>query len=162
MYKTLLSATLLMVASSAGAQETTLRQCATIEDSLERLVCYDNVAQRKQNKAESTSASTASKKSSERSQPIKQNAQQQFGMEHKAQAEDQTDKIEVEVVAKEQGPRKKWRITLSNGQVWKQTGSASYFSWDDDDTYHIERGAFNSFFFGRDGSNRRLRVKRVQ
>lgn len=163
MYKTLLSATLLMVVSSAGAQETTLRQCANIDDSLERLVCYDKVAQRQQDNAEPAPAQAAPKKAAKRSQQqTEQNAQQQFGMEHKAQAEGQTDKIEVEVVAREQGPYKKWRITLSNGQVWKQTGSASYFSWDDDDTYYIERGAFNSFFFGREGSNRRLRVKRVQ
>ena len=83
-------------------------------------------------------------------------------MEHKDKEEGQLDRIEVEVAAKEQGPYDKWRIELSNGQIWKQTDSGGYFLWDEDDTYYIERGALNSFFFGRDGSNRRMRVQRVK
>ena len=61
---------------------------------------------------------------------------------------------------REEGPYGKWRITLKNGQVWKQTDSG-YFSWEGD-AYYIERGALNSFFFGREGSNRRMRVQRVK
>lgn len=171
MYKTLLGATLLLAAGSVNAQQEALQQCAGIEDSLERLVCYDNIA--KQSQGESKQAegkargkAQAEKQKSRAQQAAKQHSssssEQTFGMEHKDKEEGQVDRIEVEVASKEQGPYKKWRIELGNGQVWKQTDSAGYFPWDEDDTYYIERGALNSFFFGREGSNRRMRVQRVK
>lgn len=169
MYKTLLGATLFVVASSAGAQQATLKQCAEIEDSLERLVCYDNLAKQQQpEKAErKVKEKEIAKKQKDKGQkPVEQRAddssEQSFGMEHKEKEEGELDRVEVEVASKEQGPYEKWKIVLSNGQVWKQTDSQSYFPWDENSVYYIERGAFNSFFFGREGSNRRLRVQRVK
>jgi len=161
MYKTLLGATLLLAAGSVNAQQEALQQCAGIEDSLERLVCYDNIA--KQSQGDSKQAERQKSNTQEMtSQQESSSSQQTFGMEHKDKEEGQVDRIEVEVASKEQGPYKKWRITLNNGQVWKQTDSGGYFPWDDDDTYYIERGALNSFFFGREDSNRRMRVQRVR
>lgn len=171
MYKTLLGASLLLVAGSVNAQQGALQQCAGIEDSLERLVCYDNIAKRsqgesKQAEGKARGKAQAEKQKSKAQQAAKQrgssSSKQAFGMEHKNKEEGQVDLIEVEVASKEQGPYKKWRIELGNGQVWKQTDSGGYFSWDEDDTYYIERGALNSFFFGREGSNRRMRVQRVK
>lgn len=169
MYKTLLGAGLLLVTSVVGAQQTTLQQCAEIEDSLERLVCYDNLAKRQNDQPEKSQGKAKGKEIAKKErEPVsvqareKGSLKQSFGMEHKEKKEDKIDRIEVKVAAKEQGPYNKWRIVLANGQVWKQTGGASYFSWDDDDTYYIERGALDSFFFGREGSNRRMRVQRVK
>ncbi|MCP1338831.1 type VI secretion protein [Idiomarina sp. M1R2S28] len=167
MYKTLLGATLLLAAGSVNAQQEALQQCAGIEDSLERLVCYDNIA--KQSQGESKQAegkargkAQAEKQKSKAERRGNSSLERAFGMEHKDKEEGQLDRIEVEVAAKEQGPYDKWRIELSNGQIWKQTDSGGYFPWDEDDTYYIERGALNSFFFGREGSNRRMRVQRVK
>ncbi|MCK7459716.1 type VI secretion protein [Idiomarina aminovorans] len=170
MYKTLLGATLLIIAGGAGAQQETLKQCAEIEDSLERLVCYDNIAKQQRGQSQQMKRKAKGKMSAEKQRQAQQSTQrhgnasleQSFGMEHKDREEGQLDKVEIEVAAKEQGPYDKWRITLVNGQLWKQTDSGGYFSWDDNDTYYIERGALNSFFFGREGSNRRMRVKRVK
>lgn len=170
MYKTLLGATLILVAGGAGAQQQSLEQCAEIEDSLERLVCYDNIAKRQKSEAKQAEGKArgkaqAQKQKAKTQQSAKQrdsSSEQSFGMEHKDREEGQVDRIEVEVASKEQGPYKKWRIELGNGQIWKQTDSAGYFPWNEDDTYYIERGALNSFFFGREGSNRRMRVQRVK
>ncbi|RUO67038.1 type VI secretion system-associated protein TagO [Idiomarina ramblicola] len=169
MYRTLLGATLFFVASSAGAQQGALKQCAEIEDSLERLVCYDNLAKQQQpekaeTKVKEKEMTKKQKDSGQKAaeQSTKNSSEQSFGMEHKEKEEGQLDRIEVEVVAKEKGPYKKWRIELASGQVWKQTDGPNYFSWSEDDTYFIERGAFNSFSFGREGSNRRMRVQRVK
>lgn len=171
MYKTLLGAALLLVAGSVSAQQKALEQCAGIEDSLERLVCYDNVAKQSQGEAKQAEGKARGKAQAEKQkakaqQSAKQRGnnslEQSFGMEHKDRQEGQLDRVEVEVSAKEQGPYKKWRIVLANGQVWKQTDSGGYFPWDEDDTYYIERGALNSFFFGREGSNRRMRVQRIE
>ncbi|MCA1768295.1 MAG: type VI secretion protein [Idiomarina sp.] len=168
MYKTLLGATLLFVASNAGAQQGALKECAGIEDSLERLVCYDNLAKiqhgKPQEEAKEKNKSKEMKAKAAQRAEWNDNdnaSEQKFGMEHKS-GSNTVDRLEVEVASKKQDPYKKWQIELTNGQVWKQTDSRGYFSWEEDDTYYIERGALNSFFFGREGSNRRLRVQRVK
>ncbi|MGM0629587.1 MAG: hypothetical protein ACQESI_00270 [Pseudomonadota bacterium] len=179
MYKTLLGATLFIIAGAAGAQQETMKQCAEIEDSLERLVCYDNLAKRQQGEPQEEKAKGRAKaeemkargqgkaaemkaKAQQRGEQRDNASEQNFGMEHKGSKNNTVERLEVEVASKKQDPYKKWEIELSNGQVWKQTDSRGYFSWDDDDTYYIERGALNSFFFGREGSNRRLRVQRIK
>ena len=171
MYKTLLGATLLIIAGAAGAQQETLKQCAEIEDSLQRLTCYDNLAKAQQGKSEYAKEKAKGQGiAQERNNNAEQKASrsggssssQRFGIEHKEKEDGQLDKMQVEVIDRKEGPYKKWRIVLANGQLWKQTDSGGYFSWDDNDTYYIERGALNSFFFGREGSNRRMRVQRVK
>ncbi|MGM0907356.1 MAG: hypothetical protein ACQEVQ_12550 [Pseudomonadota bacterium] len=168
MYKTLLGATLFIIAGAAGAQQETMKQCAAIEDSLERLVCYDNLAKRQQGEPQEKKARGKAKaeemkaKAKQRGEQSDNASEQNFGMEHKGSKNNTIERLEVEVASKKQDPYKKWQIELTNGQVWKQTDSRGYFSWDDDDTYYIERGALNSFFFGREGSNRRLRVQRIK
>ncbi|MGM0430429.1 MAG: hypothetical protein ACQEQ2_09065 [Pseudomonadota bacterium] len=173
MYKTLLGATLFMVAGAAGAQQETMKQCAEIEDSLERLVCYDNLAKRQQGEPQEEKSKEMKARGQSKAEEMKAKAKQRgeqsdnaseqnFGMEHKGSKNNTVERLEVEVASRKQDPYKKWQIELTNGQVWKQTDSRGYFSWDDDDTYYIERGALNSFFFGREGSNRRLRVQRIK
>lgn len=179
MYRKLLGATLFIIAGTAGAQQETMKECAAIEDSLERLVCYDNLAKRQQGetqdekakgraKAEEMKARGQSKaeemraKAKQRGKRSDNAGEQNFGMEHKESKNNTVERLEVEVASKKQDPYKKWQIELTNGQVWKQIDSQGYFPWDDDDTYYIERGALDSFFFGREGSNRRLRVQRVK
>lgn len=162
MNKTLIAAALFFIINSAMAQQTTLKRCAEIGDSLERLVCYDNLAKRQKNESGKGKAKAKGKEKQTLQQEVHSSSEQRFGIEHKSKETESLERIEVEVVAKEEGPRGKWRIELANGQVWKQTGSTTYFPWSDQDTYYIERGALNSFFFGRDGSNRRMRVQRIK
>lgn len=159
MNKMLIAVVLFFIVNSAVAQQATFKECAEIGDSLERLVCYDSLAKKQIEPEISKAKDKAQKKHKQKSHS---SHEKRFGMEHKSQEGETLEKIEVEVVAKKEGPRGKWRIELTNGQVWKQTGSTTYFPWSEEDTYYIERGALNSFFFGRDGSNRRMRVQRVK
>lgn len=162
-------------------QQSPLQKCAAIEDSLQRLVCYDNLAKQqasqqqenikkerakqkdKKNNHGQRVAEQARQKGQQMRNKDAQQTEQRFGLEHKNIEENNgLDKLVVEIASRREDPYGNWVITLKNDQVWKQTESVGYFSWPEDDTYYIERGAFNSFFFGREGTNRRFRVTRVK
>lgn len=166
-----------LASGSVMAQQSGLQRCADIEDSLERLVCYDNLAQqqaeqrheRVQGQTHGQQVAEQARKKGQQKRANKQHrghsnaAEERFGMEHKNADElENFNKLVVELESREQDPYGYWIITLKNGQVWKQTEDVGYFSWDEDDVYYIERGALNSFFFGREGVNRRFRVTRIQ
>lgn len=184
--------TLLLLMASASlsipalAQQSEMQQCAVIDDSLQRLACYDNLAE-KQAKGQGNVQAQGKMKNQQHGQAVAEKARQKgqqmkdrnasadeetdkkevmerrFGMEHKVtQGSEGVDKLVVDVASRQQDPYGNWIITLSNGQVWKQTESVGYFRWDADDTYYIERGALNSFFFGREDATRRFRVTRVE
>ncbi|MTJ02686.1 hypothetical protein [Idiomarina piscisalsi] len=170
MHKLFIGMAAIALSATSFAQQSGLEACADIENSLERLVCYDNLAkkeqsgkQRRQDRELPEQARKGKQKAAEmreKAQERRENTNDRFGLEHKEKEENEEERISVTLADREEGPFGKWRITLTNGQVWKQTDSG-YFSWDGD-SYYIERGALNSFFFGREGSNRRMRVQRIK
>lgn len=170
MHKLFIGVAAAAFSATSFAQQSGLEACAEIEDSLERLVCYDNLAKKEQSgerKRQDRELPEQARKGKQKAAEMRDKAQERreqgsdrFGFEHKEREETEEERINVTLAEREEGPYGKWRITLTNGQVWKQTDSG-YFSWDGD-AYYIERGALNSFFFGREGSNRRMRVQRVK
>jgi len=170
MHKLFIGMAAVAFSATSLAQQSGLEGCAEIEDSLERLVCYDNLAKKtqsgekqRQDRELPEQARKGKQKAAEmreKAQERRERASDRFGFEHKEKEETEDERVNVTLAEREEGPYGKWRITLKNGQVWKQTDSG-YFSWDGD-AYYIERGALNSFFFGREGSNRRMRVQRVK
>ena len=137
-----------------------LQRCAKINSAEQRLACYDQLAQRQAAKGLKQAAKPQKQQKQQKQRTA--SATEQFGIEHKSRADEDLNKITVAIKSRRKGPYGKWVITLENGQVWKQTDAGGFFGWDEDDTYFIERGAFNSFFFGREGVNRRFRVQRVK
>ena len=170
MHKLFIGMAAVAFSATSLAQQSGLEGCAEIEDSLERLVCYDNLAKKtqsgekqRQDRELPEQARKGKQKAAEmreKAQERRERASDRFGFEHKEKEETEDERVNVTLAEREEGPYGKWRITLKNGQVWKQTDSG-YFSWEGD-AYYIERGALNSFFFGREGSNRRMRVQRVK
>jgi hypothetical protein len=170
MHKLFIGMAAVAFSATSFAQQSGLEACAEIEDSLERLVCYDNLAKKEHSgkkKRQDRELPEQARKGKQKAAEMKEKAQERreqanerFGFEHKEKADTEDERISVTLADREEGPYGKWRITLTNGQVWKQTDSG-YFSWDGN-SYYIERGALNSFFFGREGSNRRMRVQRVK
>ena len=170
MHKLVIGMAAVVFSATSFAQQSGLEACAEIEDSLERLVCYDNLAKKEragERKRQDRELPEQARKGKQKAAEMKEKAQERresvndrFGFEHKEKEGTEDERISVTLADREEGPYGKWRITLTNGQVWKQTDSG-YFSWDGD-SYYIERGALNSFFFGREGSNRRMRVQRVK
>jgi len=170
MHKLFIGMAAVAFSATSFAQQSGLEACAEIEDSLERLVCYDNLAKKTQSgekQRQDRELPEQARKGKQKAAEMREKAQERrersndrFGFEHKEKEEMEEERVNVTLAEREEGPYGKWRITLTNGQVWKQTDSG-YFSWDGD-AYYIERGALNSFFFGREGSNRRMRVQRVK
>lgn len=145
---------------NAIAQEPTLKQlrtCAAIENPLKRLVCYDKVAAGEGvDIAETQSQATTTP---ERSRPKQASPEDSFGLPK--DADDGSDILYVALSKAEKDPYGKWIIYFTNGQVWKQTDSQT-FPLPLDGDYAIERGLMNGYFFGQDGLNKRIKVRRIK
>ncbi len=143
-------------APDASAQEVSkqqLQNCASIGNPLQRLVCFDKLA------AGEAPAVADGKAAQQQSTSA---AEQEFGREHLAdQSEQRPDKIYVEIADAQRNFYGKWELVLTNGQKWEQTDSRTV-PLPDDGNYYIERGVLNSFFLGREGDVRRIRVRRIE
>jgi hypothetical protein len=179
---------LLLIASGSQAQDiaTALKACSGEENSLKRLICFDHIvkdinqyevakipysatakvvskampAAATVSKQSAVSAAAASEPLPTKQKSVDQ-AEADFGLEHKKAAELTEDRLYAQVSSISKDPYKNLIITLVNGQVWQQT-EALYFKMEVNDTIYIERGALSSFFLGRDDNNRRIRVKRIK
>ncbi len=127
-----------------------LAACAKIENPLQRLVCFDQLSAGKK-------PIVAQQQQGEK--PVV-SAEDKFGREHLDDGRDSPDKLAVEIVGKSKDAYGYWVIELSNGQRWRQTEAAT-FQLPDGAEYYIERGVLDSFFLGREGMNRRIRVQRI-
>lgn len=138
-----------LMVSSVQAQQGTLTselvECRSIESALERLDCYDQV--------------TRSLASAQSDVGAAQTDRDNFGREHRGVEHAETQRY-IEITEAWQNPRGLWRFRLDDGAEWHQVQSG-YFDYQEDGRYYIERGMLNSFRLLRDGSNRNIRVRRV-
>ncbi len=88
-------------------------------------------------------------------------AEDKFGYEHKRQANDLIQTLNIGVTKVSKTPFGKMIITLDNGQVWRQTDKVR-LKIESGQTVSIERGMLGSFFMGTDEVTKRIRVKRVK
>ncbi|MCG7536042.1 hypothetical protein [Pseudoalteromonas sp. OOF1S-7] len=122
-----------------------LQMCSQQQNDAQRLSCYDTLA-----------ADYASKQHRTRSQaPI--SPPESFGLEHKKE-QDQVISATVSEVSKSANGQR--RFTLDNQQRWQQIGTHAFFA-KKGDTVIIRRGSFNSFIMLKEGSNRSVKVRRV-
>ncbi|MBA3987648.1 hypothetical protein [Aliidiomarina maris] len=131
-----------------------LTECRSVESALERLDCYDRVTR-----------NLAAPEARQRGEQAREQAQQtreradDFGREHR-NIDQSEGRRWVNVEETWQNAHGLWRFRLDDGSEWHQTQS-SYFAFDPDTRHFIERGALNSFRLGQEGSNRSVRVRRV-
>ncbi|RUO63588.1 type VI secretion system-associated protein TagO [Pseudidiomarina insulisalsae] len=143
-------------ASAQAPAADQLKACASIENPLQRLVCYDKLAAGQS--VEAPAAQRSNTQPAAVSERPQRNPEDQFGL---PETNDADDTIYVSLQKVEKDPYGKWIIYLTNGQVWKQTDSQTYQLPLDAD-YHIERGVLNGFFLGREGLNKRIKVRRIK
>lgn len=148
-----------------------VEKCRVVSNSLKRLVCYDQLAQRANNLEDSELAEFYANRpvvapvqgQEQAAQPAPRSSlpENTFGLENEVLREKKAEASEqTAVVGKvEEDPYGKLIITLSNGQVWKQTDAGSY-KLSSGETITISRGFMGSFYLKKDGQNKRLRVKR--
>ncbi|MGE6648732.1 hypothetical protein ACQKE0_05580 [Shewanella colwelliana] len=166
-------ATVLCTFQASANIEQQLAACAGKSDKLDRLVCYDNLAQSvKQVSPVTQVAAPVSKPAPVSSQaptaavvatPVvataPQSAEDNFGKVYKEEKEE-IDKLYLTVKSVSKDPRGTLKISFENGQVWKQNDSRR-FKIKAGETVYIETGALGSFLLGRDDSNSTIRVKRL-
>ncbi|MCT7947568.1 type VI secretion protein [Shewanella septentrionalis] len=171
---TLMAAAIMLVSVQANASiEQQLTQCAATADKLDRLICYDKLAESVKGvtpASASTQASpatvatiaapTAVAAAATAPQAPAANIVDDFGMEAKRVQENTVDKIYLEVQSITEDPYGAIKVTFTNGQVWKQTDGRK-FNLKQGEKVYIEKAALGSFLMGTDERNAKARVKRL-
>ncbi|BDX08563.1 hypothetical protein [Planctobacterium marinum] len=160
---------------SVSVQAETLAQamekCRSVSNSVKRLVCYDQLAQRANNLEDSELAEFYANRPVVVASPdARRNAvnnevqtapQNSFGLEQQLAERKSAEASELRsVVGKiEKNPHGKLIITLQDGQVWRQTDSER-MSLSVGDSIVISRGLLGAFYLSKQGNNQNIRVKR--
>lgn len=188
--KALLAACLLLpltavVQAQQGTIAEAMEQCSSEKSSLKRLVCFDRLAKsiRQYSGVEQSVTTALPPISSPRQPRLSQpnvaapsavpnrpaaevaaplpTGEQAFGLEHKQDTDAMISKLYASVTKVDKSARGMSIITIDNGQVWRQNdGSALKIK--QGDTVYIERGLLGAFYLGKDGLNRRMKVKRAE
>lgn len=170
---TLITAAIMLVSVQANASiEQQLSQCAATADKLDRLICYDKLAESV--KADTISTQTIPTTVATVAVPTTAAAivaiapqapaakiADDFGMEAKRVQENTVDKIYLEIQSIAEDAYGDIKVTFTNGQVWKQTDGRKY-NVKQGETVYIEKAALGSFLMGTDDRNAKVRVKRLK
>jgi hypothetical protein len=171
---TLITAAIMLVSVQANASiEQQLTQCAATADKLDRLICYDKLAESVKGvtpalastqvapaTVATVAAPTAVAVAATAPQAQAANIADDFGMEAKRVQENTVDKIYLEVQSITEDPYGAIKVTFTNGQVWKQTDGRK-FNLKQGEKVYIEKAALGSFLMGTDERNAKARVKRL-
>lgn len=170
---TLITAAIMLVSVQANASiEQQLTQCAATADKLDRLICYDKLAESVKADTISTQAipatvatvavpTTAAAIVATAPQAPAAKIADDFGMEAKRVQENTVDKIYLEIQSIAEDAYGAIKVTFTNGQVWKQTDGRKY-NVKQGETVYIEKAALGSFLMGTDDRNAKVRVKRLK
>lgn len=162
----------------AGSLQASLKTCAQQNDSLKRLVCYDELAQSVAlvhteaskvvptiNKKTDTMASTSQQVTAVPavdSAATPEKAEKTFGAERVYAKKEQVEEVRFTVQSVTKNARGKLKITFENGQVWQQKDSGAFTKFSPGEIAVIKRGVFDSFYMKKENSNRTIRVKRIK
>lgn len=172
----LLPAALMALTGTAQAEsiQGAMRQCGAVQNSLKRLVCYDEIVNNLERysglddlmnipaplPAHGGSAAAAPQAQAAAQSPSVNN--DRFGFEYKLAQQDTDERIFVKIAKAVKGRFDRFTITLDNGQVWKQSDSSARMKFKEGEQVYIEKGALGSFFLGKESLNKRMKVKRVK
>jgi hypothetical protein len=136
---------LLLISTSALADDAGLLKCRGISDVSARLACYDAlpVAQAKAVQAA----------------PLQ--TPEQFGMEQRVSAPE-LESIESHIPGNFEGWGPRTRIRLANGQVWQISDDSRRMLDFQNPKVKIRRGVLGAFYLEIEGTNISPRVSRVQ
>ncbi len=182
------AACVLSTQSQASDLALSLKACATKADSLERLVCYDNITQsldkkeaisNKISSAESAAkpvsvavaakapimASEAKAKPPQLNSPTQPetfNAEDSFGAEREYVRQEQKNQVTFVIKSVSKTLRGKYKFFFENGQLWEQKDTDKYGKFAAGETVIIKRGVLDAFYLKKPNTNRTIRVKRVK
>jgi hypothetical protein len=151
---------LLLVSTSALADDAGILRCRAIKESAARLACYDGLVV----PATTGKAAPAPSQATPATQPAARAAQtpEQFGLEYK-KPEVVVDAIESTLPGTFDGWGPKANFRLANGQVWQVADDSSGTTRTvENPKVRISRGALGAFYLEIEGTNRSPRVRRLQ
>ncbi|WP_394201616.1 hypothetical protein [Shewanella waksmanii] len=160
-----IAASSLLVAQAHAGLEQDLAKCAQLNDKLDRLICYDNlaanIAQSPQSYNQATSAVTT-QSTVQTSTPVVAtvSAEESFGNVKKANSEE-VEQIQLVIKSVAKDPYGALKVTFENGQVWKQSDSKRY-KLKAGEQVTIKKGSFGSYFLGVEHKNATMKVKRIK
>ena len=156
-----------------------MEKCRNTDNSLKRLICYDNIA-KSLNQYDGGDASVSQLQAYKSQTVAKPRLQAEpntrpavskpasaaependFGLEHKRDLSAEASEISLTIASFKDSLRGKKIITFSDGSVWKQSDSA-YLKIEEGQQVSIERGLLGSFYLSVEGVNKRMKVKRVK
>jgi len=157
---------------AANSLEAQIKECAEQRDSLTRLVCYDKIGK---GLASKTTRATLSSDNQIQEQtvavantvqPTKVNTKEDgFGKEHlkKTVEEVNNEVTEISLTIKSisKNVYDKVTLTFTNGQQWKQTDSTKLRLSAGTDVL-LKKGALNTVYLSKSGSNKTMKVKRIK
>ncbi len=142
-----------------------LAGCASIQDKLDRLICYDALAERSAPSVAAATSTTASQTMPTTITPqvdvttqtvVPPATTDNFGKIETPQVE----RVELQVKSVKKGVYGELTIYFENGQVWKQSDTRR-FKFAAGDKVYINRGALGSYLLGKEDINSTIRVKRL-
>jgi hypothetical protein len=156
------TAAILISANANAGIDQELSACVSITDKLDRLICFDALAQTVKVKGSTTLAAAGTTTVAAQSAAVTQssNVEDEFGNLKKADA-DKVDKIYLNIASVTKDPYGGLKISFTNGQIWKQTDARRY-KLKADQTVFIQKAALGSFILGVDDRNSTIRVKRLK
>ncbi|MBL0141580.1 MAG: hypothetical protein IPP91_05820 [Betaproteobacteria bacterium] len=159
---------LLLVSTTALADDAGILRCRAITDSAARLTCYDALVVPVPGAKAATGAPAAAAPQAMPAaatpgspQPAAAQTPAQFGLEYKT-APAQLDAVESSIPGPVEGWAPGSRITLANGQVWQVTDDSRAVLYLKDPKVRVRRGALGAFYLEIDGTNRSPKVQRVK
>ncbi len=158
---------LLSLTTQAETLTKNLAQCRVIPNSIERLACFDGLADQTTKAISSTvhsnTALPKAKTSIDRERVTSK--VDTFGAEHfkKPKMTEEELQIVLTVAKLEKDQYGKLRITFENGQYWKQTDN-HHFRLKVGDSVVLKKGMLNSIYLKKNqsDSNKKIRVKRLK
>ena len=153
-------------ASQANTIESSLKTCANINASAERLACYDNLAN-----AFKTTEVKASAQATEITKPAaatpvvvsQEQKEAEFGDHHlkKDKKPNELERVQFTIAKISYSGKKKLKLTFENGQRWNQSDSET-LRLKVGDKVELFKGAWSAVYLKKVGFNRKIRVKRVK
>lgn len=161
------------VPSQAETVAAAIEKCRNTDNSLKRLVCYDNVAKSirqydgANNELSQLPALTVKRPTTPASAQAAQPAarakapENEFGLEHKRDLTKEAAELQVTIAEKSKTARGKHKLTFSDGSVWQQTDE-TYLKFEVGQPVTVERGLLGAFYLSVEGLNKRMKVKRLK
>jgi|SRR6056300_210662 hypothetical protein len=155
-----------ILTSSFALGQSSITECADIDNAQARLNCYDRVSENvKELPVVRVPRNRNSEPQPRLDAPLPSTAvQDEFGLDEakkQKQRESEPDSRSYRVLSAKHNDFTGWTIEFEGGGIWKQVGTESY-DIEVGGLYTIQRRSFGSYQLSSSRNNRKIRVSRTE